>query len=164
MLATYTKCACSYHINRQVSWLWLHFCCKGQSCMFKTEQVQAGGDKYFYGYQRAFLANHLSVWVQVVERWYCHFWKVLNHCWSLFQIKLCVSKTVSLPARGKSTHSIITCTAHCHLYHWYHSSPSHSHWGHCSGHKYLKCQCNMAVEHFRSSSLLLQHHHCDLSS
>ena len=46
----------------------------------------------------------------------------------------------------------------------YHLSPTHFHWGHCPGHKCFNCEGNMAVDEFWPSSLLLQHHHCDLSS
>ena len=46
----------------------------------------------------------------------------------------------------------------------YNLSPTHSHWGHCPGHKCFNCEGNMAVDEFWPSSLLLQHHHCDLPS
>ena len=55
------------------------------------------------------------------------------------------SRMVSLPTRGMyMLHSVLSSllwfvTLHC-------SSSSHSHWSHCWGHEFLKCQSNMAVD------------------
>ena len=70
------------------------------------------------------------------------------------------SRTVSLPARGMYLWCIILIQFTV----VYHLSHSHSHWGHYSVYKCLKCQGHMAVDQFRPSSRLLQHHLCDLLS
>jgi len=41
------------------------------------------------------------------------------------------------------------CFTDCYLFNFvplYYHSPTHSHWGHCPGHKCLNCEGNMAMD------------------